>query len=146
MKKIGVYLSDEEHFQLKVDIKNSGKTLSNYCKEKILDTKKSNSHLEIHILREIENLLYILLSQNTIDEKSITENQIETITSLSTYIGNLKAKSNKQLSIKKDNSKLFSIVNKPNIEKLILEVNSTSKSNEKIILMGEYITSIKRVL
>lgn len=144
--KIGIYLSKDEHSKLKEQVLVSGKTLTNYCKEKIFNIKSPESKLEVYLLREIENLLYILLSQNPINETYITEDKINTVHSLSTFIGNLKSINNKQLSIKKDNRKLFSIVNKPTIEKLISQVNATSKSHDKIILMAEFITSIKKVL
>lgn len=143
-KKIGIYLNIEEHDKLKDNVVQSGKTLSNYCKDKIFDSKSSS--LELYILREIENLLYIILSQIKVDEKNITNEQINAIASINTYIGNLKAKNNKELKIKKDYSKLFLMINKNSIEDLILKVNSSKSSKEKIFLMANFITSIKNIL
>ena len=65
-------------------------------------------------------------------------------------MGNLKAINNKKLKfqrdIEKDYDSLFRLVNIPNINKLIQEVNEEKELKQKIFLLGSFINKIKSAL
>ena len=152
-KKIAVYLTNKEYDTLLQSVINSNKTLTAYCKEKIfsfVQVSTNEDFLRNHILRQFEDLLYLLISQNNIDKTKINENTIKNITSSAIFVGNLKAVNNKKLKfqrdIEKDYDSLFRLVNIPNINKLIQEVNQEKESNKKIFLLGTYINKIKSTL
>ena len=70
-KKIAVYLTNKEYDTLLQSVINSNKTLTAYCKEKIFSIIQSSTNedfLKNHILRQFEDLLYLLISQNNIDK------------------------------------------------------------------------------
>ena len=73
-KKIAVYLTPKEYDTLLQSVINSNKTLTSYCKEKIfsfVQVSANEDFLRNHILRQFEDLLYLLISSNlTIEYKS----------------------------------------------------------------------------
>jgi hypothetical protein len=151
-KKIAVYLTNKEYDTLLQSVINSNKTLTAYCKEKIFSVIQSSTNedfLRNHILRQFEDLLYLLISQNNIDKTKINEDTIKNITSSAIYVGNLKAINNKKLKfqrdVEKDYDSLFRLVNIANINKLIQEVNK-KELKQKVILMGSFINKIKSTL
>ena len=152
-KKIAVYLTNKEYDTLLQSVINSNKTLTAYCKEKIFSIIQSSTNedfLKNHILRQFEDLLYLLISQNNIDKTKINEDTIKNITSSAIYVGNLKAINNKKLKFQRDVEKnydsLFKILNIPNINKLILKVNQEKDNKQKIILLGSFLNKIKSTL
>ena len=149
-KKIAVYLTNKEYDTLLQSVINSNKTLTAYCKEKIFSIIQSSTNedfLKNHILRQFEDLLYLLISQNHIDKTKINEDTIKNITSSAIYVGNLKAINNKKLKFQRDIKKDYdSLVSIPNINKLIQEVNQEKELKQKIFLLGSYINKIKSTL
>ena len=152
-KKIAVYLTPKEYDTLLQSVINSNKTLTSYCKEKIfsfVQVSANEDFLKNHILRQFEDLLYLLISQNNIDKTKINEDIIKKITSSAIYVGNLKAINNKKLKfqrdIEKDYDSLFRLVSIPNINKLIQEVNQEKELKQKIFLLGSFINKIKSAL
>ena len=152
-KKIAVYLTNIEYDTLLQSVINSNKTLTAYCKEKIFSSVQSYTNedfLKNHILRQFEDLLYLLISQNTIDKTKINEETIKNITSSAIFVGNLKAINNKKLKfqrdVEKDYDSLFKILNIPNINRLILKVNQEKDNKQKIILLGSFLNKIKSTL
>ena len=149
-KKIAVYLTSKEYDTLLQSVINSNKTLTAYCKEKIFSIIQSSTNedfLKNHILRQFEDLLYLLISQNHIDKTKINEDTIKNITSSAIHIGNLKAINNKKLKFQRDIKKDYdSLVSIPNINKLIQEVNQEKELKQKIFLLGSFINKIKSTL
>ena len=149
-KKIAVYLTSKEYDTLLQSVINSNKTLTAYCKEKIFSFVQSSTNedfLRNHILRQFEDLLYLLISQNNIDKTKINEDTIKNITSSAIYVGNLKAINNKKLKFQRDIKKDYdSLVSVPNINKLIQEVNQEKELKQKIFLLGSFINKIKSTL
>ena len=152
-KKIAVYLTSKEYDTLLQSVINSNKTLTAYCKEKIFSVIQSSTNedfLKNHILRQFEDLLYLLISQNSINKEIINQEKIKEITSLAIYVGNLKAITNKKLKfqrqIEKDYDALFKLLNIPTINRLIKNVNEEKDSNKKIFLLGSFINKIKSAL
>ena len=149
-KKIAVYLTSKEYDTLLQSVINSNKTLTAYCKEKIFSVIQSSTNedfLKNHILRQFEDLLYLLISQNNIDKTKINEDTIKNITSSAIYVGNLKAINNKKLKFQRDIKKDYdSLVSIPNINKLIQEVNQEKELKQKIFLLGSFINKIKSAL
>ena len=152
-KKIAVYLTSKEYDTLLQSVINSNKTLTAYCKEKIfsfVQVSANEDFLRNHILRQFEDLLYLLISQNTIDKTKINEETIKNITSSAIFVGNLKAINNKKLKFQRDVEKnydsLFKILNIPNINRLILKVNQEKDNKQKIILLGSFLNKIKSTL
>ena len=149
-KKIAVYLTSKEYDTLLQSVINSNKTLTAYCKEKIFSIIQSSTNedfLKNHILRQFEDLLYLLISQNNIDKTKINEDTIKSITSSAIYVGNLKAINNKKLKFQRDIKKDYdSLVSVPNINKLIQEVNQEKELKQKIFLLGSFINKIKSAL
>ena len=152
-KKIAVYLTSKEYDTLLQSVINSNKTLTAYCKEKIfsfVQVSANEDFLKNHILRQFEDLLYLLISQNSINKEIINQEKIKEITSLAIYVGNLKAITNKKLKfqrqIEKDYDVLFKLVNISTINRLIKNVNEEKDNNKKIFLLGNYITKIKSIL
>ncbi len=128
---------------------SSNETINAYCKNKILNQNESEL-LKTHIIRQFEDLLYLLISQNSINKEIINQEKIKEITSLAIYVGNLKAITNKKLKfqrqIEKDYDVLFKLLNIPTINRLIKNVNEEKDNNKKIFLLGNYITKIKSIL
>ena len=128
---------------------SSNETINAYCKNKILNQNESEL-LKTHIIRQFEDLLYLLISQNSINKEIINQEKIKEITSLAIYVGNLKAITNKKLKfqrqIEKDYDVLFKLLNIPTINRLIKNVNEEKDSNKKIFLLADYITKIKSIL
>ncbi len=128
---------------------SSNETINAYCKNKILNQNESEL-LKTHIIRQFEDLLYLLISQNSINKEIINQEKIKEITSLAIYVGNLKAITNKKLKfqrqIEKDYDVLFKLVNISTINRLIKNVNEEKDNNKKIFLLGNYITKIKSIL
>ena len=149
-KKIAVYLTNKEYDTLLQSVINSNKTLTAYCKEKIfsfVQVSANEDFLRNHILRQFEDLLYLLISQNNIDKTKINEDTIKNITSSAIYVGNLKAINNKKLKFQRDIKKDYdSLVSIPNINKLIQEVNQEKELKQKIFLLGSFINKIKSTL
>lgn len=152
-KKIAVYLTSKEYDTLLQSVINSNKTLTAYCKEKIfsfVQVSANEDFLKNHILRQFEDLLYLLISQNSINKEIINQEKIKEITSLAIYVGNLKAITNKKLKfqrqIEKDYDALFKLLNIPTINRLIKNVNEEKDSNKKIFLLGSFINKIKSAL
>ena len=149
-KKIAVYLTSKEYDTLLQSVINSNKTLTAYCKEKIfsfVQVSTNEDFLRNHILRQFEDLLYLLISQNNIDKTKINEDTIKNITSSAIYVGNLKAINNKKLKFQRDIKKDYdSLVSVPNINKLIQEVNQEKELKQKIFLLGSFINKIKSTL
>ena len=149
-KKIAVYLTSKEYDTLLQCVINSNKTLTAYCKEKIfsfVQVSANEDFLRNHILRQFEDLLYLLISQNNIDKTKINEDTIKSITSSAIYVGNLKAINNKKLKFQRDIKKDYdSLVSIPNINKLIQEVNQEKENKQKILLLGSFINKIKSTL
>ena len=149
-KKIAVYLTSKEYDTLLQSVINSNKTLTAYCKEKIfsfVQVSANEDFLRNHILRQFEDLLYLLISQNNIDKTKINEDTIKSITSSAIYVGNLKAINNKKLKFQRDIKKDYdSLVSVPNINKLIQEVNQEKELKQKIFLLGSFINKIKSTL
>lgn len=149
-KKIAVYLTSKEYDTLLQSVINSNKTLTAYCKEKIfsfVQVSANEDFLKNHILRQFEDLLYLLISQNNIDKTKINEDTIKNITSSAIYVGNLKAINNKKLKFQRDIQKDYdSLVSIPNINKLIQEVNQEKELKQKIFLLGSFINKIKSTL
>ena len=149
-KKIAVYLTNKEYDTLLQSVINSNKTLTAYCKEKIfsfIQVSTNEDFLRNHILRQFEDLLYLLISQNNIDKTKINEDTIKSITSSAIYVGNLKAINNKKLKFQRDIKKDYdSLVSIPNINKLIQEVNQEKELKQKIFLLGSFINKIKSAL
>ncbi len=152
-KKIAVYLTSKEYDTLLQSVINSNKTLTAYCKEKIfsfVQVSANEDFLKNHILRQFENLLYLLISQNTLDTTKLNEDTIKNITSSAIYVGNLKAINNKKLKfqrdIEKDYDSLLRLVNIPNINKLILEVNNEKDYYKKTFILSIFINKIKSAL
>lgn len=152
-KKIAVYLTSKEYDTLLQSVINSNKTLTAYCKEKIfsfVQVSANEDFLKNHILRQFEDLLYLLISQNSINKEIINQEKIKEITSLAIYVGNLKAITNKKLKfqrqIEKDFDALFKLLNIPTINRLIKNVNEEKDSNKKIFLLGSFINKIKSTL
>ena len=152
-KKIAVYLTSKEYDTLLQSVINSNKTLTAYCKEKIfsfVQVSTNEDFLKNHILRQFEDLLYLLISQNSINKEIINQEKIKEITSLAIYVRNLKAITNKKLKfqrqIEKDYDVLFKLVNISTINRLIKNVNEEKDNNKKIFLLGNYITKIKSIL
>ncbi|WP_072679522.1 hypothetical protein [Arcobacter sp. LA11] len=149
-KKISVYLEEKEYQDLQIKVSNSKMTLTAYCKDKIFNSKKEEDPLKKHIIREFENLLYLLISQYDISKSNINQDTIKKISSYSVYINNLKAKNNKELRLKReveyDYKKLFKLVNTPVINSLITQVNKTNNSKEKIFLLASYVKQLQNVL
>ena len=140
-------------FTLLQSVINSNKTLTAYCKEKIfsfIQVSTNEDFLRNHILRQFEDLLYLLISQNNIDKTKINEDTIKNITSSAIHIGNLKAINNKKLKfqrdIEKDYDSLLRIVSIPNINKLILEVNNEKDYYKKTFILSIFINKIKSAL
>ena len=152
-KKIAVYITNKEYDTLLQSVINSNKTLTAYCKEKIFSIIQSSTNedfLRNHILRQFEDLLYLLISQNNIDKTKINEDTIKNITSSAIYVGNLKAINNKKLKfqrdIEKDYDSLLRLVNIPNINKLILKVNNEKDYYKKTFILSIFINKIKSAL
>ena len=149
-KKIAVYITNKEYDTLLQSVINSNKTLTAYCKEKIfsfIQVSTNEDFLRNHILRQFEDLLYLLISQNNIDKTKINEDTIKSITSSAIYVGNLKAINNKKLKFQRDIKKDYdSLVSIPNINKLIQEVNQEKELKQKIFLLGSFINKIKSTL
>ena len=149
-KKIAVYLTSKEYDTLLQSVINSNKTLTAYCKEKIfsfIQVSTNEDFLKNHILRQFEDLLYLLISQNNIDKTKINEDTIKRITSSAIYVGNLKAINNKKLKFQRDIKKDYdSLVSVTNINKLIQEVNQERELKQKIFLLGSFINKIKSSL
>ncbi len=128
---------------------SSNETINAYCKNKILNQNESEL-LKTHIIRQFEDLLYLLISQNSINKEIINQEKIKEITSLAIYVGNLKAITNKKLKfqrqIEKDYDVLFKLLNISTINRLIKNVNEEKDNNKKIFLLGNYITKIKSIL
>lgn len=129
---------------------SSNETINAYCKNKILNQNESEL-LKTHIIRQFEDLLYLLISQNSINKEIINQEKIKEITSLAIYVGNLKAITNKKLKfqrqIEKDYDALFKLVNIPTINRLIKNVNEQKDNyHKKISLLASYITRIKSIL
>ena len=152
-KKIAVYLTPKEYDTLLQSVINSNKTLTSYCKEKIFSVIQSSTNedfLKNHILRQFEDLLYLLISQNNIDTTKLNEHTIKNITSSAIFVGNLKAINNKKLKfqrdIEKDYDSLFRLISIPNINKLILEVNNEKDYYKKTFILSIFINKIKSAL
>lgn len=150
-KKIAVYLTPNEYDKLQESVLNSNKTITAYCKEKIFMSISSNEdYLKKHILRQFEDLLYLLISQHNIDISKINQESLQKISSFAIHIGNLKAKNNKKLKVQRDIEKrydsLFRIVNINVINRLILDTNKLKDTQKKIFLLTSYINQIKKCL
>lgn len=147
-RKVGIYLDKKEHELLKNHVLNSGKTLTSYCKDKIFN--KNEDLLKKHILRQYEDLLYLLISQLEIDTSKFNEDKLSQITSYAIHVGNIKAQNNKKLKKQRDieNSykELFKVVSITKINDLILSVNQQSDTKRKNILLASYINEIKSAL
>ena len=146
-------MTNKEYDTLLQSVINSNKTLTAYCKEKIfsfVQVSANEDFLKNHILRQFEDLLYLLISQNNIDKTKINEDTIKNITSSAIYVGNLKSVNNKKLKfqrdIEKDYDSLFRLVSIPNINKLIQKVNQEKELKQKIFLLGSFINKIKSTL
>lgn len=150
-RKIAVYLEEQEYINLQRITNRENKTITAYCKEKIFEQPNKNLEkedlLKNHILRQFENLLFLLISQKEIDTSKINQESLKTISSYAIHIGNLKAKNNKQLKFQRqiefDYKNLFRLVNIKNINSLITQVNEEKQTNKKIFLLGSYIQKIK---
>jgi len=149
--KISVYVDTNEHKEIKESASNENKTITAYCKEKILSTPKEN-HLNKHILRQFEDLLYLLISQQKIDSSLLTSKTMQDITSRAVYIGGLKAHNNSKAKKQSDEAKssllqeLFKILDIKAINELILKVNQEANVNRKNKKLGEYILKIRDIL
>ena len=150
-RKIAVYLENEREYQKLIRlVSNSNMTITAYCKDKIFNSKKEEDFLKNHILRQFEDLLFLLISQKDIDTSKINQESLKKISSYAIHIGNLKAKNNKQLKfqrqIESDYKSLFRLINIKNINSLITQVNEEKQTNKKIFLLGSYIQKIKDCL
>lgn len=149
--KISVYVDTNEHKEIKESASNENKTITAYCKEKILSTPKQN-HLNKHILRQFEDLLYLLISQQKIDSSLLTNKTMQEITSRAVYVGGLKAHNNSKAKKRSDEGKssllheLFKILDIKAINELILKVNQEANVNRKNKKLGEYILKIRDIL
>jgi hypothetical protein len=149
--KISVYVNTEEHKEIKESASNENKTITAYCKEKILSTPKEN-HLNKHILRQFEDLLYLLISQQKIDSSLLTNKTMQDITSRALYVAGLKAHNNSKAKKRSDVGKssllqeLFKILDIKAINELILKVNQEANVNRKNKKLGEYILKIRDIL
>ncbi|WP_417334598.1 hypothetical protein [Halarcobacter sp.] len=149
-RKIAVYLEEQEYQDLQQIVSSSNMTITAYCKNKIFNSKKEEDFLKKHILRQFEDLLYLLISQYDISKTPINEKTIKEISSYAIYVGNLKAKNNKKLKFQRqiefDYKSLFKLVNIKNINSLITQVNNEESSKKKIILLASYIKQIRNIL
>jgi len=149
-RKIAVYLEEDEYINLQRLVDRENKTITAYCKEKIFNSKKEEDLLKKHMLRQFEDLLYLLISQYDISKTNLSEESLKKITSYAIHIGNLKAKNNKQLkfnrSIEYDYKNLFKLVNINNINSLITQVNEEENIKQKTFLLASYIKQIRNIL
>lgn len=149
-KKIAVYLEEDEYINLQRLVDRENKTITAYCKEKIFNSKKEDDFLKKHMLRQFEDLLYLLISQYDISKTNLSEESLKKITSYAIHIGNLKAKNNQQLkfnrSIEYDYKSLFKLVNINNINSLITQVNEEENIKQKTFLLASYIKQIRNIL
>jgi len=151
-RKIAVYLQEDEYINLQRLVKRQNKTITAYCKEKIFNIKKEDEKdfLKKHILRQFEDLLYLLISQHDISKSNISKDSLKQITSYAIHIGNLKAKNNKQLKqqrgIEHDYRSLFQTVNTNVINSLVLQVNKEPDDKNKVFILASYINRIKTLL
>lgn len=149
-RKIAVYLEEQEYQKLQQIVSNSNMTITAYCKDKIFNVKKEEDFLKKHIIRQFEDLLFLLISQKDIDTSKINQEKLKTITSYAIHIGNLKAQNNRQLKLQRqvefDYKNLFKLVNVKNINSLITHVNNEETSKKKIILLASYIKQIRDIL
>lgn len=149
-KRISLSFTINEYDTIFSKSVSSNETINAYCKNKILNQNESEL-LKTHIIRQFEDLLYLLISQNSINKETINQEKIKEITSLAIYVGNLKAITNKKLKfqrqIEKDYDALFKLVNIPTINRLIKNVNEQKDNyHKKISLLASYITRIKSIL
>jgi hypothetical protein len=147
-KKIAVYLDSNQYDKLQESVLNANKTITAYCTEKIFMNQTTNEdYLKKHILRQFEDLLFLLISQKDIDTSKINQESLKKISSFAIHIGNLKAKNNKELKIQREIEKsyeeLFKYVNIKTINRLILDVNKLKDSNKKTFLLASYINKIR---
>lgn len=149
-KKIAVYLEEDEYINLQRLVDRENKTITAYCKEKIFNSKKEEDLLKKHMLRQFEDLLYLLISQYDISKTNLSQESLKKITSYAIYVGNLKAKNNQQLkfnrSIEYDYKSLFKLVNVNNINSLITQVNEEENIKQKTFLLASYIKQIRNIL
>lgn len=149
-KKIAVYLEENEYINLQRLVDRENKTITAYCKEKIFNSKKEEDLLKKHMLRQFEDLLYLLISQYDISKTNLSQESLKKITSHAIYVGNLKAKNNQQLkfnrSIEYDYKSLFKLVNVNNINSLITQVNEEENIKQKTFLLASYIKQIRNIL
>lgn len=152
-RKIAVYLEEQEYINLQRITNRENKTITAYCKEKIFEQPNKNVEkedlLKNHILRQFEDLLYLLISQYDL-KKTIDENTIKKISSYATYVGNLKAIHNKKLKLQKtiyqDYKPLFKLVNISTINSLVSKVNDEKEPKQKIFLLASFINQIRNIL
>lgn len=115
-----------------------------------MSISSNEDYLKKHILRQFEDLLYLLISQHNIDISKINQESLQKISSFAIHIGNLKAKNNKKLKVQRDIEKsydsLFRIVNINVINRLILDTNKLKDTQKKIFLLTSYISQIKKRL
>lgn len=149
-RKIAVYLEEQEYQDLQQIVSSSNMTITAYCKNKIFNQKKEEDFLKKHILRQFEDLLYLLISQNNIDTSKINQETLKKISSYAIHMGNLKAQNNRQLKFQRqveyDYKSFFKLVNIKNINSLITQVNNEESSKKKIILLASYIKQIRNIL
>lgn len=149
-RKIAVYLKEEEYINLQRLVDRENKTITAYCKEKIFNSKKEEDLLKKHMLRQFEDLLYLLISQYDISKTNLSQESLKKISSYAIHVGNLKAKNNKQLkfnrSIEYDYKSLFKLVNINNINSLITQVNEEQNIKQKTFLLASYIKQIRNIL
>lgn len=149
-RKIAVYLDEKEYQNLQGIVSNSNMTITAYCKDKIFNSKKEEDFLKKHMIRQFEDLLFLLISQKDIDTSKINQDSLKKISSYAIHIGNLKALNNKQLKLNRqieyDYKSLFKLVNIKTINTLIEQVNEEETSKKKIILLGSYIKQIRNIL
>lgn len=149
-RKIAVYLEEQEYQNLQQIVSNSNMTITAYCKDKIFNVKKEEDFLKKHIIRQFEDLLFLLITQKDIDTSKINQESLKKISSYAIHIGNLKAQNNRQLKLQKqvefDYKNLFKLVNIKNINSLITQVNKESQTKKKIILLASYIKQIRDIL
>ena len=149
-KKIAVYLEEEEYINLQRLVDRENKAITAYCKEKIFNSKKEDDFLKKHMLRQFEDLLYLLISQYDISKTNLSQESLKKINSYAIHVGNLKAKNNQQLkfnrSIEYDYKSLFKLVNVNNINSLITQVNEEENIKQKTFLLASYIKQIRNIL
>lgn len=149
-RKIAVYLDQEEYKNLQRLVDRENKTITAYCKEKIFNSKKEDDFLKKHMLRQFEDLLYLLISQYDISKTNLSQESLIKISSYAIHVGNLKAKNNQQLkfnrSIEYDYKSLFKLVNIKTINSLITQVNDEENIKQKTFLLASYIKQIRNIV